>query len=91
MREPALRGSPCDSAFDLEPLQYLVVLGFHSRVLFSTHRFHLYADAVQRVPKLQERSAYVKQFVRGKLVDHLGYITIHGQDMPEIRDWVWPF
>jgi len=54
-------------------------------------RFHLFADAVQRVPKLQERAAHVKQFVREKLVDHDRYITTYGEDLPEIREWIWPF
>jgi xylulose-5-phosphate/fructose-6-phosphate phosphoketolase len=64
---------------------------FDMAVQNEIDRFHLFADAVQRVPKLKERAAYVKQFVRDKLVDHRHYITTYGQDMPEIREWVWPF
>jgi xylulose-5-phosphate/fructose-6-phosphate phosphoketolase len=64
---------------------------FDMAVQNDLDRFHLYADAVQRIPKLQERAAYVKQFVRDKLVDHTRYITTYGEDMPEIREWVWPF
>ena len=64
---------------------------FDMAVKNDIDRFHLFADAVERVPKLQERAAYVKQFVRDKLVDHERYITTRGEDMPEIREWVWPF
>jgi len=64
---------------------------FDMAVRNDLDRFHLFADAVQRVPKLQERSAYAKQFVRDKLVDHERYITTYGEDLPEIREWVWPF
>jgi xylulose-5-phosphate/fructose-6-phosphate phosphoketolase len=52
-------------------------------------RFHLFSDAVQRVPALEPRRAYVKQFVRDKLIDHRNYIEKYGQDMPEVREWRW--
>ena len=52
-------------------------------------RYHLVADVVDRVPSLRQRAAYVKQYVRDKLIDHKNYIHQHGEDMPEIRNWVW--
>jgi xylulose-5-phosphate/fructose-6-phosphate phosphoketolase len=52
-------------------------------------RFHLVMDAVDRVPKLGYRAAYLRQLMRGKLTDHKRYITQRGEDLPEVRDWVW--
>ncbi|MFL6603087.1 MAG: phosphoketolase [Steroidobacteraceae bacterium] len=52
-------------------------------------RFHLVMDVVDRVPKLGYRAAHLRQLMRGKLTDHKRYIVQRGEDMPEVRDWVW--
>lgn len=52
-------------------------------------RYHLVADVVKRVDKLNHVDAYIKQYTRDKLIDHKAYINKYGQDMPEIRDWMW--
>jgi len=54
-------------------------------------RFHLVADVIDRVPKLSRVGAYMKQFVRDKLIEHSQYITTYGEDMPEINNWKWPY
>jgi xylulose-5-phosphate/fructose-6-phosphate phosphoketolase len=54
-------------------------------------RFHLVMDVFDRVPKLADQAAYVKQTLRGKLVEHKEYITTHGEDMPEILEWKWKY
>ncbi|MDX2108333.1 MAG: phosphoketolase family protein [Candidatus Melainabacteria bacterium] len=64
---------------------------FDMVVLNQLDRFNLAKDVLDRVSKLEYRAARIKQFLRDKLVDHKEYITAHGQDMPEIRDWKWPY
>jgi xylulose-5-phosphate/fructose-6-phosphate phosphoketolase len=44
---------------------------------------------VDRVQSLGARAAYVKQFIRDKLIDHKEYIDIHGEDLPEVLNWKW--
>jgi xylulose-5-phosphate/fructose-6-phosphate phosphoketolase len=62
---------------------------FDMVVLNELDRFHLVGDAIDRLPGLGSRGAYAKQYLRNKLLDHKAYIGIHGEDMPEIRDWKW--
>jgi xylulose-5-phosphate/fructose-6-phosphate phosphoketolase len=62
---------------------------FDMVVLNELDRFHLVGDVIDRVPGLGSRAAYVKQFLRDKLLDHKKYINKYGQDMPEIRNWKW--
>jgi xylulose-5-phosphate/fructose-6-phosphate phosphoketolase len=62
---------------------------FDMTVLNDLDRFHLAADAIDRVPRLRERAAHVKQLIADKLVEHRIYINRHGEDMPEIREWKW--
>ena len=64
---------------------------FDMVVLNDLDRFHLAALAIERIPRLQYVAARAKQHFRDKLIDHKKYITKHGEDMPEIRNWKWPF
>ncbi|EIC29203.1 phosphoketolase [Methylomicrobium album BG8] len=63
---------------------------FDMVVMNDIDRFHLAIDVIDRVPRLKERAVYLKQYFKGKLIDHKHYIRIHGEDMPEIREWKWP-
>ncbi|MEG3861376.1 phosphoketolase family protein [Microcoleus sp. herbarium12] len=63
---------------------------FDMVVINDLDRFHLVGDVLDRVPKLSYAAAYGKQALRDKLIEHRLYITKHGDDMPEIRDWKWP-
>ena len=62
---------------------------FDMVVLNELDRFHLAGDVVDRVPELGSRAAYIKQYIRDKLIEHKNYIYQHGEDLPEIRNWKW--
>src|SRR5207249_3438149 len=64
---------------------------FDMAVLNDIDRFHLAGDVVDRVPRLRQVGAHFKQFLRDKLIEHKQYIHRYGDDMPEIRDWKWPY
>jgi xylulose-5-phosphate/fructose-6-phosphate phosphoketolase len=64
---------------------------FDMTVMNDMDRFHLAGDVVDRVPRLQKVGGHFKQNLRNKLVEHKQYIRDKGDDMPEIRDWTWPY
>jgi len=63
---------------------------FDMCVLNEIDRFHLAIDVIDRVEKLAGASAHLRQELQDKLIDHWRYVRVHGEDMPEIRDWHWP-
>ncbi len=62
---------------------------FDMVVLNDLDRFHLVRDVIDSVPHLGSMAAYAKQDIRDKLIEHQEYVTEHGDDMPEIKDWTW--
>ena len=80
--------------------QNLHVLGFKEEGSTTTpfdmavrndlDRFHLVMAVLDRLPLTGSDGATLNLKMRAKLVEHHNYITQHGEDLPEIRDWVWP-
>ena len=64
---------------------------FDMTVLNELDRFNLVDDVIDRVESLQNRAAHVKDWLHNKLIEHRQHIMAHGEDMPEIRNWKWPY
>jgi xylulose-5-phosphate/fructose-6-phosphate phosphoketolase len=64
---------------------------FDMAVLNDLDRFHLAGDAIDRLPQLGARAVSLKKELADRLAEHSLYIRQHGEDMPSIRDWRWPF
>ncbi|MBX5131579.1 phosphoketolase family protein [Rhizobium lentis] len=63
---------------------------FDMTVLNALDRYHLAIEAIERVPGLKEKAKDALAAFRGKLAEHHDYVREHGEDMPEVRNWVWP-
>ena len=63
---------------------------FELAMLNQTSRFHVVIDVIDRVPRLRQRAAHLKEEMRSAIIDNLNYAHEHGMDRPEISDWTWP-
>jgi xylulose-5-phosphate/fructose-6-phosphate phosphoketolase len=64
---------------------------FDMTVMNDLDRFHLAADVVDRVPRMRDKSGHFLQHLRNMLIRHKEYIRKYGDDMPEIKNWKWPY
>jgi xylulose-5-phosphate/fructose-6-phosphate phosphoketolase len=62
---------------------------FDMCVMNRIDRFHLAMDVIDRVPRLAAVGSHAREALRARLVEHHRYTRTYGEDLPEIRDWVW--
>ena len=58
-------------------------------VLNNIDRFQLALDVIRRVPRLQHLVDEATERYRLTIARHKAYVSEHGEDLPEIRDWRW--
>jgi len=63
---------------------------FDMVMLNDLDRFHLVMDVIDRVPGLAESCGRLRQEMSDRRIRARAYTREHGEDDPEIRDWVWP-
>lgn len=67
-----------------------ITTAFDMTVMNKLDRYHLVMDVIDRVPAAAtEAGANLRVEMEKKLIEHKHYITQHGEDMPEVRDWQW--
>jgi len=66
-----------------------ITTAFDMTVLNELDRFHLVIDTIDRLPQTGAAGKALQQALAEKLLEHRHYITTHGEDMPEIRNWRW--
>jgi len=66
-----------------------ITTAFDMTVLNELDRYHLVIAAIDRMPQTGTDGTDLQRLLREKLVLHKQYINEHGEDMPEIRNWMW--
>jgi len=64
---------------------------FDMVMLNDLDRFHLVLDVLDRVPGLASSTGRLRQEMADMRLRARAYTREHGEDAPEIRDWVWPY
>jgi xylulose-5-phosphate/fructose-6-phosphate phosphoketolase len=63
---------------------------FDMVMLNDLDRFHLVIDVIDRLPHLAGTADHLRQDMIDSRLRARAYGRQHGEDPPEIRDWVWP-
>ena len=63
---------------------------FDMVVLNDMSRYHLCIEALRRVVRVRELAPPLIAECNAMLTKHHSYVREHLEDMPEVRDWVWP-
>ncbi|MET0898988.1 MAG: phosphoketolase family protein [Mycobacterium sp.] len=63
---------------------------FDMVMLNDLDRYHLVIDVIDRVPSLKSTCATLRQRMVDKRITAREYTREFGDDIPEVRDWVWP-
>lgn len=53
--------------------------------------FNLVIDTIDRVQRLQNRGAHLKEAMKKEIILNLRYAREHGMDRAAIAEWVWPY
>ncbi len=64
---------------------------FDMVMLNDADRYHLVIDVIDRVPGLASRAGHVRQLMTDQRIRARAWTRAEGEDIPEIRDWTWPY
>jgi xylulose-5-phosphate/fructose-6-phosphate phosphoketolase len=62
---------------------------FDMVVLNNLDRYQLALDAISRIPRLQQHKQAATDLYWSTMERHKLYVSEHGEDMPEVRNWRW--
>jgi xylulose-5-phosphate/fructose-6-phosphate phosphoketolase len=64
---------------------------FDMVMLNDLDRYHLVIDVIDRVPGLTDQAGRLRQEMVDARLSARAWTRDHGDDRPDVRDWVWPY
>ncbi|MEU2122876.1 phosphoketolase family protein [Nocardia niwae] len=64
---------------------------FDMVMLNDLDRYHLVMDVIDRVPRLRERAAGLRQEMADARWTARAWTREHGEDIPDVAEWSWPY
>ncbi len=64
---------------------------FDMVMMNNLDRYHLTCDVIDRVPGLAAKAASTRQVMIDKRNEAKRWTRTHGDDLPEVAEWVWPY
>ena len=62
---------------------------FDMTVLNSIDRYHIVQYVINSLPNVGAPETRLRDLMEEKLAEHRRYVVVHGQDLPEVRNWRW--
>ncbi len=62
---------------------------FDMTVLNGIDRYHIVQYVVNSLPTKGTKEMQLLELMEKKLAEHRKYVVVHGEDMPEVRNWKW--
>ncbi len=63
---------------------------FDMTVLNGIDRYHIVEYVIDSLPNKGDKETRLFKLMEEKLDQHRRYVVVHGDDMPEVRNWKWP-
>ncbi|KKU50501.1 MAG: putative phosphoketolase [Parcubacteria group bacterium GW2011_GWA1_47_10] len=63
---------------------------FDMTVLNSIDRYHIVKYVIESLQNKGDKETRLFKLMEEKLDEHRRYVVVHGEDVPEVRNWRWP-
>jgi xylulose-5-phosphate/fructose-6-phosphate phosphoketolase len=64
---------------------------FDMVMLNNLDRYHLVTDVIDRIPGLATKATSTRQLMIDRRNEAKAWTRAHGDDHPEVAEWVWPY
>jgi len=63
---------------------------FDMTVLNTIDRYHIVQYVINSLPSKNAKTVRLLKLMEDKLAEHRKHVVVHGEDVPDIKNWRWP-